>query len=281
MHRHTIGTLLRDSEQQLAHSDSPRLDAEILLTEVLEWDRARLYAHCDEPVPEQEQLRFTHLLNKRKNGEPIAYITGQREFWSMQLRVNRHTLIPRPETECLVEKILGSIDPAACLTIADLGTGTGAIALALAKERPECRIIATDIDDAALAIARYNIETQAVSNIKLLKSDWFESLHGYRFDIIISNPPYVRDADPHLQTGDVRFEPRLALAAGVDGLDKVRIIIERAPDYLIKGGRLFLEHGHDQGRDIVSLIQARHYAGIEVIRDLNGHHRGSMASWTH
>jgi len=277
----TIAEILKDSEQKLSGSDNPRLDAEVLLAHTLQCDRARLYAHGDDVLPAAAYDHFVERLNKRIDGQPVAYITGVREFWSLPLEVNQHTLIPRPETECLVEKALQLISDNTALNIADLGTGTGAIALALAKERPLCQIIATDIDDQVLATAERNVKTYSVTNIRLLRSDWFAQLDGYRFDFIISNPPYIEETDPHLVTGDVRFEPRLALAAGCDGMTMLNRIIDDARSFLPDGGYLLVEHGFEQGDKVEARLQKCGYRDIEKVSDLSAHHRGTLAQWIH
>lgn len=276
----TIAEILKDSEQKLSGSDCPRLDAEVLLAHTLQYDRARLYAHSDDVLPAPAYDHFVARLNKRIDGQPVAYITGVREFWSLPLEVNQHTLIPRPETECLVEKALQLITDDTALNIADLGTGTGAIAVALARERPLCQIIATDIDDQVLATAERNVKTYSVTNIRLLRSDWFAQLDGYRFDFIISNPPYIEETDPHLITGDVRFEPRLALAAGCDGMIMLNRIIDDARSFLPDGGYLLVEHGFEQGDKVQARLQKRGYREMDKVSDLSGHHRGTLARWT-
>ena len=281
MTQQTIAEILKDSEQKLSRSDSPRLDAEILLAWSLGYDRARIYACSNETMQPVAYDRFLNLLNKRLSGHPIAYITGVREFWSMPLEVNEHTLIPRPETECLVEKALECIADDASMMIADLGTGTGAIALAIARERPHCKIIATDNNTETLAIARRNINAQSLNNICLIKSDWFEQLADYRFDFIISNPPYIAEGDPHLHTGDVRFEPGRALSAGPDGMAVLNRIIVNAGSYLVRNGYLLLEHGYQQGEKVETFMQQSGYNCIDKVMDLAGHHRGTIARWPH
>src|SRR5690606_36104570 len=179
----------------------------------------------------------------RRLGKPVAYLTGTREFWSMEFQVNEHTLIPRPETECLVETVLKLVPDNANLDVADLGTGSGAIAIAIASERPHCRIVATDICDRALAIAVKNATRLDVNNIQFVKSDWYTNLQG-SFDIIVSNPPYIRNDDAHLHGDGVAHESMLALRGGVDGLDAIRNIISNAVRYLNKGGWLVIEHGY-------------------------------------
>ncbi len=199
----------------------------------------------------------------------------------MTLKVNEHTLIPRPETECVVEYALAHIPTDAKPHIADLGTGSGAIALAIGRERINSTIVATDISDAALAIARHNRDRQALANISFIHSNWFQNLTDESFDVIISNPPYVASNDAHLLSGDVRFEPIQALQAGIDGMDCLHSIIVTARDYLSNGGQLVLEHGYDQGQQVQQLLSENGYHGINTIHDLSGHHRGSAAIWQH
>lgn len=275
----TIAELLRSSALQLQHSDTARLDVEILLARTLGCDRTAIYARGAETLPAGIRGQFDQHLQQRRAGEPVAYITGEREFWSLALKVNSGTLIPRPDTECLVAAALAHIPVRESLRIADLGTGSGAIALAIAGERPGCHIVATDIDTATLATAEYNRDRHDLDNVELIASDWFTDLGGHLFHIIISNPPYIPDADPHLERGDVRFEPRRALVGGADGLDMIRTIIDSAPDHLCPGGRLFLEHGFDQGDTVRALLRQRGFSSIECIDDLAGHHRGTGAQW--
>lgn len=275
----TITELLRSSALKLQESDSPRLDVEILLARTLGCDRAAIYTRGAETLPDGIRGQFDQHLQQRLGGEPVAYITGEREFWSLALKVNSGILIPRPDTECLVAAALAHIPVRESLRIADLGTGSGAIALAIASERPRCHIVATDIDAATLATAEHNRDRHDLDNVELIASDWFTNLGGHVFHVIISNPPYIPDADPHLDQGDVRFEPRLALAGGADGLDMIRTIIDGAPDHLCPGGYLFLEHGFDQGDTVKALLRQRGFSSIECFDDLAGHHRGTGAQW--
>ncbi|MDX1518620.1 MAG: peptide chain release factor N(5)-glutamine methyltransferase [Gammaproteobacteria bacterium] len=280
MQHATITDLLRTSVQEIAESASARLDAEVLLAHALRCDRSRLYAR-GEVVPAAEDLdRFKHLIEKRKAGQPVAYLTGVREFWSLPLEVNPHTLIPRPETECLVERALQLIPEDRTFNVADLGTGSGAIALALAKERPTAQILATDIDEQTLATAARNFAAHRVENITLCRSNWFESIGDRMFDLIVSNPPYIPENDPHLSSGDVRFEPRLALSAGYDGMAMLDIIIEHARHHLLPGGWLLLEHGYDQGDRVNKKLNQFGYSGFECLQDLAGRNRATLAQWT-
>jgi len=269
-----IGESLREARERLAPLyDTARLDAELLLAHVLDRSRAWLHTWPESPLSRAELERFAQLVEKRRQGVPIAYLTGYCEFWSLELEVNPATLIPRPETELLVELALGHIPAGRMLQVADLGTGSGAIALAVARERPRCRIVATDRSEEALATARRNAALLGIEGISFRCGDWYEALQGERFDLILSNPPYVAEGDPHLQQGDLRFEPRPALAAGGDGLDAIRLLVRDGYHHLRPGGRLLLEHGFDQGIAVRGLMQQAGYREIATHRDLAGHER--------
>lgn len=274
-----VADALRAAIARLSGSDSPQLDAELLLAHVLAGDRSHLRAHPDAELTATAAADFERLVDARVRGEPVAYLTGKREFWSLEMRVTPATLIPRPETELLVEQVLAVIPSGAATEVLDLGTGSGAVALAVAKERPRCRITAIDISSAALAVARENAAALALANVELLQGNWFAPLTGRRFHIIVSNPPYVGASDPHLQEGDLRFEPRQALASGEDGLQDIRRIIVGAPRHLFEGGHLFLEHGYGQGALVRDLLQAAGFAGVRSVRDFAGHERVSAGYW--
>jgi len=270
----TIEEFLRLAAQKLeAISPSPRLDAEVLAMHVCGLDRSALITRAHAELEAAQQKELDYLLARRQRGEPIAYLTGTREFWSMALNVSPATLIPRPETELLVEKALVLIPPEAAWIIADLGTGTGAVALAVAKERPRCRVIATDFLPAALNVARSNVKKFGLTNVELRQGDWFIPLAGEKLDMLVSNPPYVCANDPHLQQGDVRFEPMSALASGADGLDAIRQIAAQAQQYLKPGGWLLLEHGFDQADAVAGLLRQQGYRDIVSYRDLSGNYR--------
>lgn len=257
-------------------SATPRLDAEILLAHVLQMHRSHLFAHPEQRVDNNQMRLFALLVVGRGKGRPVAYLTGQREFWSLNLKVGPDTLIPRPETELLVEQSLRYVPVAARWYLLDLGTGSGAVALALAKERPHCRITATDISRAALAMARENAATLGIGNVEFMQGEWFAPLAGRRYSLIVSNPPYVADEDPHLHAGDLRFEPRRALTGGPDGLAAIRKIVLRAPAHLDTGGVLLLEHGHDQAARVQELLTAAGFSEIQTFRDLAGIERISV-----
>ncbi|MEE4219262.1 MAG: peptide chain release factor N(5)-glutamine methyltransferase [Xanthomonadales bacterium] len=248
------------------------LEAEVLLMHVLEVERAWLYANSERPVSATAQQRYADLLERRLAGEPVAYLTGVREFWSLPLQVTPDVLIPRPETELLVEAALQRLPDGEEWRVADLGTGSGAVALAIACERPLCEIHATDISAAALAVARGNSERLAPGRVQFHQGSWFEPLEG-SFHLVLSNPPYIREGDPHLETGDCRFEPRLALSPGGDGMDAIRHIASHAVDYLEPGGCLAFEHGFDQGEASRRVLEALSYENIETLRDLESRDR--------
>jgi release factor glutamine methyltransferase len=263
----TIETLLR----QAAAID--RVDAEWLLAHALGQSRTWLFTHSGDAVPAQAAERFADLLARRQAGEPVAYLTGSQGFWTLELEVSPATLIPRPETELLVQLALERIRPDTVARIADLGTGSGAIALALAQARPGASVIATDASAAALEVARRNAARNRIANIAFREGDWYAPLPGERFDLIASNPPYIAQGDPHLDEGDLRFEPPTALASGVDGLDALRTIIGAAPLHLRADGWLLLEHGWEQGPAVRALLQAAGFVDIETARDLEDRDR--------
>lgn len=270
----TIGEALHQAGEFLKEtSPSPRVDAEALLMHVSRLDRAGLIVQGERVLTENEEQHWKKLLARRGRGEPVAYLTGRREFWSLSLRVTPDVLIPRPETELLVEKALARIPLDAAWTIADLGTGSGAIALALAAERPRCRVIATDLSGAALDLARENAARLALTGVEFRRGDWLAPLADMKLDMIVSNPPYVAENDPHLAQGDVRFEPRAALAAGADGLEALRAIAQRAGDHLRAGGLLLLEHGSDQSEAVRHALRESGYRDIVCHEDLAGHAR--------
>lgn len=260
-------------------SPSPKLDAELLLRTVIRRSASFLRTWPETPLGDDEAARFFELVTRRANGEPVAYLLGEREFWSMRLLVGPQTLIPRPETELLVELALARIPEGARWRLADLGTGTGAIALALAQERPECELVATDIAVESLALARANAERLQVKHLDLRQGSWFEPLAGERFQLIASNPPYIDAADPHLSQGDVRFEPRRALVAGERGLADLRRIVSGAPGHLSPGGHLLVEHGFDQGEAVAALFAGAGFVEVERHRDFGGNERVVSGRW--
>ncbi len=267
----SIAMLLENAACRLAaSSDTPRLDAEALLAHALDESRGHLFAWPEREPPTHCIRYFGALIEQRLRGEPIAYLIGRKEFWSLELAVTGATLIPRPETELLVELALAALPIQSPARIADLGTGSGAIALAIARERPAAHVVATDIRPDALAVAAGNAHRLKIGNVRFRQGDWCAALGHQRFDLIVSNPPYVALADPHLTQGDLRFEPRQALAAGEDGLLAIRTILSRAKTHLPPGGRLLLEHGYDQSERVMALYHEYGFTHMESHRDLAG-----------
>lgn len=270
----TISEALDQARSQLTGFDSARLDAEVLLCHVLGSDRSRLYAYPEVTLQSGQQSAFEKLIDQRQTGYPVAYLTGKKEFWSIELTVNQDTLIPRPDTECLLESVLDRIPLNQPGRIADLGSGSGAIAIAIASERPHCRIVATDINESTLAIARENAERLQLNQIDFIQSNWFTNVEG-RFDVIVSNPPYISENDPHLLSGDIKHEPVSALIAGPDGLDAIRVICQQAKNFMNLQGWLLLEHGYDQADSVHKLLQENGFTGIFTRSDYAGHERVS------
>lgn len=264
-----VRALLREAASQLASSDSARLDAELLLLRVLRRERAWLYANPEYVPTEAELDAFQRLLERRATGEPVAYLTGERAFWTLELVVSPDVLIPRPETELLVELALRALRDTPSPRVMDLGTGSGAIALAIASERPDAEVIATDSSSAAVEVASANASRLGIRNVRFKAASWFGDEDG-PFDAVLSNPPYVAADDPHLRQGDCRFEPRSALTPGEDGLEAIREIAGLAHERLKAGGLLALEHGWDQARDVRKCLENGGYAGVSSHRDLAG-----------
>ena len=265
-----IASLLRAAE--LPDSPTARLDAELLLAAALGKSRSYLHTWPEKIVSSESALTFSGYLLRRRAGEPVAYILGQQGFWKLDLEVAPHTLIPRPDTELLVETALDLL-PASPARVLDLGTGSGAIALALASERPAWHVTAVDRVLEAVALAERNRQRLQLENGHVLTSHWFSALADQRFDLIISNPPYIAAGDVHLAQGDVRFEPESALVAGVDGLDDIREIIQAAPQHLNAGGQLMLEHGYDQAAAVRQLLLDAGFEQVESRKDLGTHER--------
>jgi release factor glutamine methyltransferase len=261
-----------------ATSGTPELDAEILLAHALGSHRARLKSHTHEERSAVERAAYAGLIKRRAAGEPVAYIVGYKEFWSLRFSVTAAVLVPRPETELLVERAL-ALSAAATLRVLDLGTGAGAIALALAHERPHWQIAATDISAPALAVAMSNAAALKLSQVEFLCGPWFEPLVGRRFELIISNPPYVAANDPELLRGDLSHEPRSALTPGDDALAALRNIIRGAPAHLARGGWLLLEHGTTQAAQVARELVVRGFRHVRSQRDLAGHERMTEAQW--
>ncbi|MCZ6804760.1 MAG: peptide chain release factor N(5)-glutamine methyltransferase [Proteobacteria bacterium] len=271
-----IVNALNYARQQLDATGSTRLDTEILLCSVLKCNRTNLYTYPEQELSSSDIESFNKLIALRSEGLPIAYLTEQKEFWSLSFYVNQDTLIPRPETELLVETSLKYIPTNSVKEILDLGTGTGAIAIAIASERPQANITATDINDGTLKIAKLNADSHQIKNIDFKKADWFDIANINSYDLIVSNPPYISTGDPHLKQGDVRFEPIAALTSGEDGLDDLRTIIQESSKHLNTHGWLLLEHGYNQGDVVRQLLIENGFTSPSTIKDYNGLERISF-----
>lgn len=262
-------------------SDTPRIDAEVLMQHVLGQSIAWLIAYGDTTASADHVKAFYELSESRLKGTPIAYLTGSRDFWTLTLKVNENVLIPRPDTETLVEAALEQLAQDTKLSVADLGTGSGAIALSIAKERPLAKVLAVDYQAPALDVAQENAMLNNISNIEFLVSDWFRAIdQSQRFDLIASNPPYIESGDPHLEQGDLRFEPESALIANDNGLSDLRNIIQTAPDFLKTDGSLIVEHGYNQAEQVFALFKANGYSDIELFKDINGLPRCTIGKLT-
>jgi release factor glutamine methyltransferase len=273
----TIKTLVSKAAARF-DSETALLDAQLLMCRATGRDRSWLYAH-DDAVPEVSAATlFSALVERRASGEPVAYLLGTRGFWKQELLVGPAVLIPRPETELLVELVMG-LDLGHDIQMADLGTGSGAIALALAGENPDWSVFATDISQEALAVATENASRLGFENVFFCQGDWLAALPPIRFNLIVSNPPYIAAGDPHLKSGDVRFEPVGALVAGDQGLADLVQIAENAGRYLKSRGRLLLEHGFEQGREVRKLLERLGYGNISTHNDHNGNERVTMGTW--
>lgn len=268
----SVKALLAQARERLSATRQARLDAEVLLMHAAKVSRAWLYAHGDDAVGPVVQAAFLDLVERRAQGEPIAYITGTREFWSLPLQVSPAVLIPRPETELLVESALEFIPADADWRIADLGTGSGAIAIAIASERPRCEVHATELSEDALQVARANAGRLAAGRLHVHHGSWLKPLNGL-FRLIVSNPPYVSSGDEHLDQGDCRFEPRVALTAGDNALSAIEHISKEALAFLEPGGMLAFEHGFDQAEGVRRLLAQRGYTHISTRKDLEGRDR--------
>ena len=254
-------------------SDSARLDAEVLLCHVLGCSATHLVAWPEKTLTEKQSHSFNQLIEQRHAGTPVAYLTGRKEFWSLDFKVTPATLIPRPDTEILVEFVLNQFSDRKKLKLADLGTGSGAIAIAIASEQPGWEITATDFSGKALSVARENAQAHQITNIEFIESNWFEQLDRQRFDLIISNPPYIAEQDEHLSLGDVRFEPASALISGKTGMDDIEHITKQSAQYLKPNGWLVFEHGYDQKQQVKSCFVHHHFLKITQLNDLSGQPR--------
>lgn len=269
---HEATTALKASN----NSGEDKLEAQLLLEHVLNVNHAWLITHADDEMGSETKQQFEVLIQRRITGEPIAHILGEREFYGLPFKVTPDTLIPRPDTETLVEAALAKIPPSEPINILDLGTGSGAIALAVAKHRPNTQVTAADASEAALAVAKENAETLNITNVQFVLSDWFEALANQQFDVIVSNPPYIEEADEHLNQGDLRFEPLSALASGEDGLDDIRRIIEAAFAHLKPNGWLMFEHGYNQAEQVAQLLSQAGFNQVGHVLDLAGIQRVTL-----
>jgi release factor glutamine methyltransferase len=275
---HSTRSLLVEGAALLAATGGPsRLEAELLLAQAADCARTQLIAWPDEPVPSAVAETFRALVERRREGEPMAYIRGHQEFWSLELAVSRDTLIPRPETELLVELVLARLPPSPPLLVADAGTGCGAVAAALARERPAWTLVAIERSEAAARVARANLQRYAPENAWLLIGDWLTTVAPASLDALVSNPPYVPAADPHLAQGDLRFEPSAALRGGPDGLDAIRHLAREGASRIRAGGLLAIEHGYDQGARVRAILAVEGYVRIETHHDLAGQERVTLA----
>ncbi|MGP4846137.1 peptide chain release factor N(5)-glutamine methyltransferase [Marinobacter sp. 1Y8] len=272
----TVEVLLSDAARRIG-VESARLDAEILLEHVVNKGRTWFRTWPEHRISDEQYERFEQLINARLDGRPVAHLVGERGFWSLNLKVNEHTLIPRPDTECLVETAL-SLPVPDTASVLDLGTGTGAIALALASERQDWTVRATDAITEAVELARENVAMLGLA-VDVQRSHWFRDLAPARYDLIVSNPPYIVAGDRHLEEGDVRFEPQSALVSGADGLEDLREIIAQAPDWLNADGWLMVEHGYDQAESVRALYTQQGFVAVASHRDYGGNDRMTLGQW--
>lgn len=274
----SVAAALSRAQRELDTLDEPRLEAGLLLCHLLGWHNTKLFSHSDEQLSGVQLQQFNELVRRRQSGEPSAYIIGERAFWTLDLKVTSDTLIPRPDTETLVEQALELIAGKAAPRVLDMGTGSGAIALSIAKERPDAFVEASDFSEAALAVAKCNAQLNDVAIHAWHLGSWLEALpaHTQPFDLIVSNPPYITDDDPHLPA--LAHEPLSALISGTDGLDDIRAIIAKAPKFLCADGQLALEHGYDQAEAVAQLFSANGYSLIQQKRDLGQIVRASAAT---
>lgn len=269
-------TMATDRLAAAADSDSPRLDAEVLLAHALRQDRSWLYAHGNDTLDNEIVEAYRSLIERRGAGEPVAYLTGFQEFWSLRLKVGPGVLIPRGDTELLVELALQQLGSGQ-QSVLELGTGSAAIAIALSREKPKLKITATEVSPDALRLARRNIDHHQCVNINLLESDWYAALHDQRFDMLVSNPPYIAENDPHLSQGDLRSEPLMALSSGPAGMTAINHIISNASNYLRPGASILLEHGYNQAELVQQLLHEQGYRSIKTHKDTGQNDRVTCA----
>ncbi|MBT3135067.1 peptide chain release factor N(5)-glutamine methyltransferase [Alteromonas sp. ALT199] len=276
-----IDNALTWAVKQLEGGESPSVDAKVMLANILDKSQTYLFTWPDKMLNATEKAEFENAVAKRKRGEPVAYIIGKRDFWTLSLFTSPDTLIPRPDTEVLVEHVLNwaNENPSNALSICDLGTGTGAIALALASEIPEASVTGVDFQQGAVNLATRNAEANGITNAQFMQSDWFSALTGQTFDMIVSNPPYIEETSPYLNEGDVRFEPKTALTSGCDGLDDIKHIINNAPQFLNKGALLAFEHGFDQGTVVNTLLADAGFVDVKTIKDYGDNDRVTLGQW--
>lgn len=280
-----LNTLLKAAQQKLSNklaidSDEASVDVRLLLQQVLNVNHAWLISHPDDALSADKINAFNTLLERRLAGEPMAYILGQREFYGLNLKTTSATLIPRPDTEVLVESALAKIPTDISANVLDLGTGSGAIALAIASQRSLANITAVDFSEEALQVAQENAASLNFNHVVFKQSSWFDALTNRKFDLIVSNPPYIAKEDVHLQQGDLRFEPITALASGIDGLDDIRVIVANAPQHLNQNAWLMLEHGYDQADAVSRLLADRGFTQVSHALDLAGIKRVTMGCWS-
>jgi len=270
----TIADALHYGQAVVTNSESPKVDAQVLLCHVLDCQTTYLHTWADRELTPQQRTQFIDLIAERQQGRPVAYLIGQRGFWSLDLKVTTDTLIPRPDTELLVSLALSKLKPN--MNIVDLGTGTGAIALSLAIENRNTIIIAMDYSKPALDVAKQNAQSNNINNISFWQGSWLSAIANNSLDMIVSNPPYIEQDDPHLSQGDVRFEPITALASGVDGLDDIRQIIQQAQQCLKSSGWLLIEHGYHQADQVRLLFSEAEFTQIASHKDFGGNDRVTM-----
>jgi|TARA_R110001592_G_scaffold19830_2_gene80822 release factor glutamine methyltransferase len=276
---HTLEQAIAAGADLLAlSSESAKLDAQVLLLHILQKPRSYLFTWPEHALSDEQQSQFNVFIQRRLKGEPVAHITGLREFWSLSLEVNATTLIPRPDTETLVEQALEIALPATAKVL-DLGTGTGAIALALGSEMPNWQITAVDRVSDAVALATRNQQRLAINNVHVKQSNWFSELHGEKFNLIVTNPPYIESSDIHLNQGDVRFEPLSALVADDCGMSDIKQIITQSRDYLSSNGYLLIEHGFEQGEAVRHFFEKMAFVNIKTVKDLGNNDRVTLALW--